>query len=223
MLEKVKLSELVFDYDLYPRVAVDSSNVRYMRQALAAGHVLPPVVVDKKTKVLVDGVHRVRLYRSIHEDPNHKIEADVRDYKSKADMLADAALFNSSHGKNLTRVDRARCVLLAKKHRLSIDRLAAALHMKTAEMKALSEGRIGYVKSNGSKTGVALKQSIKHMAGLDLTDDQVEANNGLSGMNQTYHANQLLLLIRNELLDTSNDVLMHALRELHTELTPILK
>src|SRR5688572_13414948 len=61
-METIKASELVEDFDLYPRGDVDGTHVLSLVQALEAGVELPPIIACKKTKRIVDGFHRRRAF-----------------------------------------------------------------------------------------------------------------------------------------------------------------
>jgi hypothetical protein len=86
----------------------------------------------------------------------------------------------------------------------------------TAEtLKTLRDGRVAsHMTENRRAEPIALKQTIRHMAGENLTAEQVAANDKLSGMNQMFYVNQLVTLIENALLDTGNAELMARLQHL---------
>lgn len=53
---------------------------------------------------------------------------------------------------------------------------------------------------------VPLKKTIQHMAGKTLTTGQQKANEKLSGMNQSFYVNQVILLIENGLIDEKENL-----------------
>ena len=67
------------------------------------------------------------------------------------------------------------------------------------------------VRVSGDKDLKPIKQTIKHMAGKRLTKKQYEANEKLSGMNQSFYANQIITLIESDLLDVKNEKLIATL------------
>lgn len=207
-MRKLPLATLILDHDLYPRTEINTTNVNYLRDAFVSGVKLPPVIIDKKSKIVIDGFHRVTMYRKI----NDKMEIDVieKSYKSKADMFRDAMRANSRHGVNLTRFDRTRCVLLGEQLNLTLDQIAADLAMTIDAVGALKTDRVGNLKTNGG-IKIPLKKSILHMSGQTLTQQQYEANRHLSGMSAMFHVNQLILLIENDLLDSADTGLLNRL------------
>jgi hypothetical protein len=213
---KLKLSELVFDFDLYPRAEVDSHHVSVLRAADQAGATFPPYVIDAASKRVIDGFHRGRKDRMEH-GPDCEVECLAKSYKSEGEMFLDAMRHNASHGRALTMYDRARCALRSKKFKLGIVAIAAALGMSVSSLKAVGEGRTAHVRSEKDADEgheVALKKSVSHMSGRTLTADQQETNKKLSGMNQSFHANQLIMLIENDMLDKNDEYLMARLAKL---------
>lgn len=217
---KVKLSEIVMDYDIYPRSETDPYHVRSMVEALTAGVKMPPIVVDAKSKRITDGFHRVKAYRKFYDDANVMVDAEVIEYKSESDIIADAIRRNVNHGRALTKHDKVHCIVMLEPFALKPQQVAELLNMTT---DAVGELRINRTATGmASRSPIALKRTISHMAGKRLTKSQQTANSKLSGMNQSFYVRQLLILIRNDLLDTSDERLMAELTELHKALEGVL-
>jgi len=209
-VKKYPLSALVFDFDIYPRGSVDSQHVREIAASLQAGAPMPPIVIDWKSKRIVDGFHRCRAYMRLF-DEKHEVDCVEKDYKNDKELFLDSMRYNASHGRALTQHDKVHCLLLAEKMRLATSAVADALNLtaeRIGELKADRIGKCGLV-------AIPLKQTIRHMSGKNLTKDQVEANDKLSGMNQLFYVNQLVTLIENDLIDASNEDLLTGLVRLH--------
>ena len=212
-MRKIKVSELVLDYDFYPRSSVDAQNVGYIAEAMAAGMELPPIVIDKKSKRVIDGFHRVKaMIRANKGDTNVPITAIERSYPNDAEMFLDAVRLNASHGSKLTSFDRSHSLIIADRLSVDPDAIATAMNMTIAATGKLRVDRVAQTIRAGSS--IPLKQTIKHMAGKKLTKAQVEANKRLGGMNQVHYANQLITLIENDLLDLGNEKLIERLSRL---------
>jgi hypothetical protein len=209
-MKTYKLSELILDFDLYPRGKVDSQHATNMVISLEAGAELPPLVIEKKTKRIVDGFHRWRAYKQIY-DLNFEVTCIEKTYKDDGDLFLDAMRYNSSHGRALTPHDMTGCIIKAKKFKLSDHLVGEALHLTTEKINGLRGARIGSV----SGRPIALKHTIQHMAGKKLTKKQACANKKLSGMEQLFYVNQLVALIENDLIDMSNANLLSGLDKLH--------
>ena len=226
-MQTVKLSELVFDFDLYPRGDVDSQHVHYMRESLQAGVKLPPMIVDKKSKRVVDGFHRGRAYKAEQGD-DAIVEVVLKTYHSEAAMFEDAMRFNSAHGRALNSFDKSKCIIRAELLGLTVEQTAAALCLTCEAVGKLRTGRVGKLRATSVKgelqaaEEIPLKRTIAHMAGMTLTRGQVEANGKLGGMNQAFYANQLITLIESNLLDKEDEKLIERLRVLHGLLETLL-
>lgn len=221
-MKKRKISELVLDFNLYPRMQVDATTVTYLSQADDAGAVLPPIVVDKESLRVVDGFHRVKMFRAKYGD-NHEVFVQEKTYANEQEMLLDAIRYNVVHGQKLSRYDRTHCIVMAEKMRIPEDELASALNMTMEKVGALKADRIGELHVAGKKQIVPLKRTIRHMAGQKLTQKQVDANRMLGGMNQSFYVNQLITLIESGLLNTNDEIVMERLGVLRDLLNKAFK
>lgn len=163
MIEKVPASSLIIDPELYPRVGgVNAANVRALIRKLEAGFELPPVAADRLTCVLSDGAHRVTASLG-HFGPNAIIAVEWLNYRSRAELFADAIRRNAQHGLRLNGTDEARCVALADKLGLQREQLQLALHATAARMRELSE-RLVLTPSGLEIATRALKDNAKRQA-----------------------------------------------------------
>jgi hypothetical protein len=105
----VRIDELVFDSNVYPRMKVSWLTAYQYAQAMRTGAEFPPVVVGvlEGRKYLVDGWHRVEAKRLLGEE---YVTAKVKEYGSMGEMYADAVRLNSRHGKPLTVQEKVRAV-----------------------------------------------------------------------------------------------------------------
>jgi hypothetical protein len=215
MNRRRKLSELVLDYEIYPRHKVDPMHVADMERAFLSGVVFPPIVICAKSKRIVDGFNRYTMFKRQNVE---EVEVEERKYKNEAALFADAVGLQSSHGQNLSRWDRTRCAFLAEKLGMDDVELAAAMHV---DPKYIGELRIDRQAQHGNLQ-VPLKRTIKHKSGQELSEGQMEANKRLGGMNQRFYVNQVILLIENELIDQNDESLLEALRKLQEMLEKLL-
>lgn len=218
-MKKVKIAELILDYNLYPRTVVDRQHIAYMAEAENAGAKLPPVLIDAKTKKVIDGFHRITMWRSKYGD-EAIIEVEEKRYADEKEMLLDSIRLNAHHGRVLTTQDRVRCTILAEKLHIDEEILSSAMCLTVAKIGKLRVERIGRLKvaSNdhmGYSGYIPLKRTIEHKAGQKLTKRQAEANDKLSGMNQSFYVNQIILLIENNLLNKQDERLMKRLKRLY--------
>jgi len=217
-MKKYLLSALVLDFDLYPRGSIDNHHVTQIAAAISAGCSMPPIVIEKASKRIVDGFHRWKAYRRLYGE-EYSTNCIEKIYPGDSQLLLDAMRFNASHGRALTQHDKTHCILLAQKLKISSELVAEALNLTSERIGKLKTDRIGTI---GSQP-LALKQTIRHMSGRKLTKRQASANEKLSGMNQMFYVNQLLTLLETDLIDTANTDLRSRLARLQEAISDFLK
>ncbi len=216
-MRTIKVAEIIIDYTLYPRNSVDEHNVRGIMDVIRIGGTLPPVLIDRKSKRVVDGVHRTLGHLRLDKDA--KIEVIEKDYKNDAAIFLDAMRLNADHGAKLDSSDRTHCLIVAERLKIKLDAVAGALRMPKEKLGDLRNKRIAKA-ANG--LSVPLKRTMQHMSGRRLTKSQLAANKRSSGMNQVFYVNQLVDLIEAELLDQEDEKLLERLRHLHGLLETLL-
>ena len=216
-MRTIKAAEVVIDMTIYPRNNVDEHNVRSIMDAILAGEQIPPILIDRKSKRAIDGVHRTKAVLRL--DENGTIDVIEKTYKSEADMLLEAMRLNADHGARLDPCDRVRCVLLGEKLGIPLDAIAGALHMPMEKLGALRADRTA--KTSGG-LAIPLKRTFRHMAGHRLSKQQQEVNERSSGMNAAFYANQLISMIEADMLDKEDEKLVERLRCLHEVLERVL-
>jgi hypothetical protein len=221
-MKEYKLGDLVLDFSIYPRKEVDSQHASIIQEAIEGGAVLPPMVIEKKTKRVVDGFHRHRAYKRISgNDPEFVVTCIEKTYTSEAALFLDAMRFNAEHGRALTKFDRTHCVLLAMQLHVPDKDIAKVLHINVDAVQKLTVDRTAYG-TNGKQKLTPIKRTILHKAGQKLTKEQVKCNGKLGGQEQGFYVHQLVMLIENELLDTENERLMEQIRHLYELLEGVL-
>lgn len=217
-MKQVKCSELVIDFDLYPRNNVDTNNVRGIAAAEEAGCELPPVLADQESKRVVDGVHRLRA-RILRLGPDAEIDVIFKRYKDDAAIFRESMRLNAAHGQRLDSCDRTRCVIIAERLSIPLEAVAGDLHMPLDKLGDLRNTRT----ATSAGLSIPLKRTVsQHFAGKALTPRQVEANTKLSGMNQVFYANQLIELLESKMLDLTDEKLVERLTLLRSLLDDVL-
>jgi len=215
---KIKTSKLVLDYDLYPRQDVQSYNVYLMVEALKSGTTLPPIIIDKKSKRVIDGFHRVKAYQRLF-GPDAEIPCIRKEYIDEAEMYAEAMDLNSKHGRNLTPYDRARCLARAEELKIDAAVVAKALNMTVESLGRLKAERLGYFQSRP----IVLKRTTAHLAGEDLTEEQFAYNRQAGGMQSTFYINQIISMLEAEAVDWSDEKVVRGLKRLRELLDKALE
>lgn len=92
---KIKINEIQFIKELYPRFELDNYTVNQYRQSIDQ---LPPILISKNN-ILIDGYHRIQAHKLEELD---EIDSDVFDSDDETEILLEAIRRNSSHGKQLS-------------------------------------------------------------------------------------------------------------------------
>jgi len=105
----VKIGDLIFDKDLYPRMKVGWLTAYQYAQAMKAGSIFPPILVGKCEGKLyvVDGWHRVKAKEILGEE---FIQATIKEYTSERDIFLDAIKANVAHGRPLSVQEKVRLI-----------------------------------------------------------------------------------------------------------------
>jgi len=209
-MRSIKLAELVFDFELYPRHQIDPQHVAALVGALEAGVKLPPIVIDKRSKRISDGFHRGKAHiRFLGEEGT--ISVVEKAYKNRAEIFLDAMRYNAGHGKPLSSFDRAHSIAIAARMKLEVESVAGALSITVNKVESL---RVDKAAIHGGQP-LVIKRTIGHMAGRQLTARQAEVNEKLGGMTQLFYVNQVIALLEADLIDTDSEKLIAALERLH--------
>ncbi|HEU0180318.1 MAG TPA: hypothetical protein VFV58_39280 [Blastocatellia bacterium] len=190
-------------------------HVAEMKQSLKAGRTFPPIIICAKSRRIVDGFHRYKLYLSLH-GKEYPVEVVTRNYKTDGELFMDAMRLNADHGRKLTNIDRIRCQLIGQKLELTVDQTAAALGVTVMKLGELRLNRLGELNVPGQKKPqpIPLKRAAAHMSGMTLTGEQVEVNKRLGGATQTFMIRQVIDLLESGLMDLANDDVRKALERL---------
>lgn len=96
---KIKVSDVVFREDLYPRIETSAVTVQKYAEDL---DVLPPIKVNQHNE-LIDGWHRWTAHK---KNGVELIEAEIIETKSDAELLERAIETNATHGLQLSQADK---------------------------------------------------------------------------------------------------------------------
>ena len=216
------VSDLILDYNLYPRSSIDRQNVRSIVEAMETGVELPPVIACEKSKRVVDGFHRVAAMKRVRGD-DAEIAVEFRRYRTEGDLFAEAIRLNAPHGLKLNRTDRLRCYHLAKRLGVKEATIAKALSIDLKKLRSLIEERTA---TNGrpepsepsekprEPEPVILKPANKHLAGSRISEQQRLGNDRTGGNSQRFLVDRVIDLFECNLLDRSSETLMERLRHL---------
>lgn len=106
-IETVDLSLININPELYPRAGIDPEVVATYSQNMEAGAKFDPLVVQKETYTLIDGVHRYHALKKLGRKEARVEILDIPD----SELRAEAIRRNVKHGKRLTRRERTHNII----------------------------------------------------------------------------------------------------------------
>jgi hypothetical protein len=213
----VRLADLVEDLTLYPRTQVSGTNVANLRAAYQAGDELPLMIVDRKSKRIIDGVHRYHMYlKELGADGSIKV--DLRTYESEAEMFKAAVTANVGHGLPLQEIEKRRIVLRLQDEGSGDDEIARTLRVPVRKVEKIRLRTATVKVGGGGIRREPLKRPLFHMQGKEMTEAQVEAQRHAPGTSYLLLIRQLREGLRYRLLDFDDERLVAALEGLQQDL-----
>lgn len=209
MTERVAAASLIVDFTLYPRNQVDDTHIADLRKALASGVELPPLIVERGSNRIVDGVHRKTAHLQ-HFGDLAIVPVEFREYVDEAALFLEAVRLNAGHGRRLDRQDQTRIVLRLQELHVEPRVIAMTLHVPEQEVRTLSV-RIVY---DTSGAAVPLKRGMEHLRGQTLSDEQLKAAKSVRSAEVGRICMELNRLLENELVDYTDPQVHQRLKEL---------
>ena len=110
-LRQVKLSDVQFNPDIYPRKAHDPALVQKYAGCLEQIEERSHFMAVAEDLELLDGRHRHLAYLTVDPDQSRTVSVLVYPVTASADKFRLAVKLNSEHGHQLSTDDKKRCVL----------------------------------------------------------------------------------------------------------------
>lgn len=196
MIKEFSVGNILLDWTLYPRTEVSDETVLRLKEAILSGAKIPPIIIDKKTKKLVDGFHRHKAYQELKLN---KILVEEKEYRNEKEIIEDMGQMNSSHGRPFSSQDCRRFIILASSVGLTKEKIAGILNVTREKLETWTLQRAVY----GAEE-IPLKRGLSHLVGRKLTNGQNRLNKEWGGMNATFYVNQLILYIQAEAVEADN-------------------
>ena len=156
----MKISDLIVDSELYPRIKSGWLTAYQYAQAMKANSIFPPIVVGifEGKKYVVDGVHRIEAKKLLKEE---YIDAIVKKYENEKEMFVDAVRLNSTHGRQLSVQEKVRIIDKLKNMQFELQEISELVKVPIDKISLLQQriiigpkGESIYLKSVLSNAGV---------------------------------------------------------------------
>lgn len=191
MIKRMKVLELVMDWQLWPRYEandLDATNINSLKEAMQAGVVLPPIVADESSLRIIDGFHRVSAYLSLYGD-SVETDVDLRKYENETEMFIEAARSNNTQGLKLSQKDKVHVMLTLRRKKVPMPRVAEILSIPLEKAKAFLDARTATTEK-GKK--IPLSYGASNLAGKRLNSKQEKYARTANGMLPIVNARLLM-------------------------------
>lgn len=207
--KKLSLASLVEDFSLYPRNHVDDVHITDLRRALQAGVELPPIVVDRASLRIVDGVHRRRAMLK-HSGEQAVATVVLNSYPDDAAFFMDAVRLNAQHGRKLDRQDQTRIVLKMQEMKVEPYVIASTLFIPEAEVRTLAINVVYGAEQEPHPN----KRGFAHLRGETLTPLQLQTIQSVRSGEVGRACRELVRMLQAQLVDLDDPKVVEQLREL---------
>jgi hypothetical protein len=132
----VKLSEVRFDEEVYPRQAHDPALVQRYATCLEQIEAEHHYITLSTDRILLDGKHRYLAYRTRYEpdDPDHKIPVYILDLTDDAAQFRFACRVNSNAGWQLVHADKVSAAIRLYGYGDTYESIADTLHVSKTQV-----------------------------------------------------------------------------------------
>jgi len=163
----VKIAELTFDKDLYPRMKTGWLTAYQYSQNMKAGAIFPPIVAGRikgsKKLYVVDGWHRIEAKRLLKAE---YVDAVIKDYDDKKELFVDAVKLNIVHGQRLSVQERARIINKLKEMKFEMEQISEIVRVPIERIEVFEirnilgpDGKPLTLKSPLVKSGIEVKDA----------------------------------------------------------------
>lgn len=157
-MSQIPLSKIVIDESIYPRAAIDETNVIRLMNALAAGAKLPPVTICQNSKRLVDGRHRYEAHKRSNKI---QIEVEERAYASEVALFVDAVALNIGHGAQFDQWSLEKAIARLRKFGYTPEKISAVMRVPVAFLGNVFRGEKSGANHRDPTSGAAKPLAVK--------------------------------------------------------------
>jgi len=224
-IEHIPVTSLKFDPAIYPRAWHSEEQVAQLQEAIAAGATLPPIIVDRDTMRIVDGVHRWKRAQNAGDET---ILAELRNFETEQDVFEAAISANARHGYGYFEIDREYIYRRAASLNLSVERIAKALCCTVEKVEAVTRGFVkvempGPIQPKAEKPKTWNPNKARPHHG-NPRREPLPPPTEAPGANQLAYVNHLIVAVQNGRIDYRQDRItyaLHNLAELIKERVPV--
>jgi len=215
---KIKLKNLVFNKTLLAARKIDWFTITKYRQAYRNGKDLGTIIINRVTKEIISGNHRVTAMLKEY-GPKHVITVSARKFNSQTEILELFIRENVSHGLPLKYYSRNILTRMLFEEGVSQKKTAQIFGASISNVVEWAGETV--IVRDGTKTRIEIKKSgLKNVTDMTVQQHKVHMNQDMAGP-IIHNINQLIRWCKNNWFDTEDKKLMkhvEILRDLFTDL-----
>lgn len=198
----LKLEEVLFDKETYPRNNPDFVTVARYINAMNAGAEFPAITVAELNKkyYLVDGLHRLKATKAIKKT---HILCEVIKLADKKQIFIEAVKRNITHGHQFSTQEVVNITITLEQWNMSKNDIAEIVRIPTDKISKFVATRA--VRVNGTDEQLALKKHLQHLAGSEqAVDFESDMGSLKGGESQKNLLDNLIVLLENNWINMNN-------------------
>lgn len=226
---KVKLKDIYFDEELYPRSQYDWRNAYDYSQSMLAGAKFPEIVLAsyQGKKYLVDGKHRIEALKLIKKE---ECDAIIYTGWNRDKIYKEAIRYNIIHGRGLSPYEKRRIAVKLMEMNLKNSEISALICVPQEKLDSFVGQRLvnsisgepissEEVETTAKEIGRAiLKSGVKQYAGSFFYKEELDKiNNTQKSFNMISQDNllsQLITLFEQGLIDKDDSSIIEKIGRL---------
>lgn len=220
--QKVKLMDIVIDPNIQVR-EVNPHTASQYAQAMRAGDIFPPLLLEKGSNRCVCGNNRYSAYKKVFS-PDYEVDVFFKTFKNEAEIIKTAAKDNVTHGLPLGTWDKKRIALRLLELGSPIEEIAETLSVSIKKIMMWNGMTVCVVGGKEkSKLKAPVKHGLEHMAGKQMKESEyLEHSKRDPGQPVKNLAAVITRHIQNNWIDTEDVKTMENLKTLYIELSNLL-
>jgi hypothetical protein len=223
---KVKTGELFIDPKLTKMRPTNPYYVSQYRQAYRAEAPMPYIIIQKGTKRVVSGIHRLTALR-LEYGTDYTIQVVEQELNTELEVLQFFAKENATHGNALSNFSRRNIAVEIIKEGGTAEQVASIFNISVNRVAILCDGEVAQViigspdSDNPETEDVLVKNGFEpqHPITKEEYETHLKADRGIPVTSQI---NQLIRWLKGDLIKR-NDQNLTALKLLRQEIDGFLK
>ncbi len=208
--EVLSIEQIKIDEKLYPRMKTNWITYYDYSESMKAGAKFPPILVAfyKRGYYLIDGRHRIEATKILKEK---YIKAEVKKGLTAKEIFLLAIKSNIGHGRQFSPHEKAAIAIRLKDMNYKIGEISKLINIPLSSINKFVSNRMTNTISGKE---VILKSPIKSLSGYPVDDNIELLQEKITTSSQIQALNQVIILLENNWIDFSNEMVIEKLTTL---------